>query len=215
MRPWSYSRLSTYETCPRQYQYSYLERLKGFRPESPAAKRGTAIHERADKYFKGQLSMYPYEFQRVSGHLMLLKAKKAMSEQKLGVREDWSPCDFGDKETYFRAIVDIVYNEPGVCHVEDHKTGQVYDSHPKQMLDYVAIAAAHFPAEEYHTRLIYVDQGIVTKPKITEANKIKPIRLMLDGRIKNAETDTIFPTRSGSHCSWCDYSNRYGGPCKY
>jgi CRISPR/Cas system-associated exonuclease Cas4 (RecB family) len=217
MRPWSHSRLSTYETCPKQYQYNYIERLPGFRPESPAASRGTAIHERAQLYLEGKLMMYPHEFQRVSAHLMTLKAKKAMAEKKLAVRVDWSPCEYDDSETYFRAIIDVIYvDEPSkVCGVEDHKTGQIYDYHEGQLSNYVAVAAAHFPDYEYHSRLIYVDQGIVTKPKITPANRVKPIRIMMDGRIKLAEEDTIFPTKPGSHCKWCDYSQRYGGPCRF
>jgi hypothetical protein len=216
MRPWSYSRLSTYDTCPKQYDYAYRQRLKGFRPPSPAADRGSNIHEKGERYLKGELKMYPFEFQKVSTHLMVLKAKHAKSEEKLAVKEDWSPCDYDDPNTYFRAIIDVLYTEePKICNIEDFKTGQVYDSHAIQLSDYVAVVAAHHPDYEYRTRLIYVDQGIVTKPKITTADRVKPIRIMLDGRIKNAEDDTIFPTRAGPHCKWCDYSRRYGGPCQF
>ena len=216
MRPWSYSRLSTWETCPKQYWYSYVEKLPGFRPPSPAADRGSELHDKADKYLKGELKLYPHEFQKVSAHLMDLKAKGVESEKKLAVKEDWSPCDYSDKETYFRAIIDVVYQEGKICNIEDHKTGQIYDSHAVQLSDYVAVVAAHYPeAEEYRTRLIYVDQGMVTKPKVTTADRVHPIRLMLHGRIDNAENDTIFPTRAGSQCKWCDYSSRYGGPCAF
>lgn len=217
MRPWSYSRLSTYETCPKQYQYYYVEKLPGHRPESPAANRGVDLHEKADQYLKGVIKMYPPEFQRVATHLMSIKARGAKSEEKLAVKEDWSPCDYKDPDTYFRAIIDVLYTDEveKVCNVEDHKTGQVYDSHAVQLSDYVAVVSAHYPDYEYRTRLIYIDQGIVTKPKITPSARVKPIRLMLDGRIKNAEEDTIFPTRAGSHCKWCDYSSRYGGPCAF
>jgi len=37
----------------------------------------------------------------------------------------------------------------------------------------------------------------------------------MDGRIKNAEDDTIFPVQPGAGCKWCDYSKKYGGPCTY
>jgi hypothetical protein len=60
-----------------------------------------------------------------------------------------------------------------------------------------------------------VDKGIVTPPKKTANDKLKGIKIMLDGRVKNAEEDTIFPTRAGAHCKWCDYSSRYGGPCAF
>ena len=217
MRPWSYSRLSTYDDCPRQYQYKYVERMEGHRPSSPAASRGSELHEKAEQYLLGTLKIYPPEFQRVSGHAMALKAKGAKSEQKLAVTDKWEPCDYEAPEVYLRGIIDVLYtDEDGTVHVQDWKTGQVYDSHPVQMDNYVAIAAAHYPdAPKYVTRLVYIDQGIVTPPKVTESVRVKPIRLMIDGRIKNAEEDTIYPTRSGQHCKWCDYSKRYGGPCGF
>lgn len=214
-RPWSYSRLSTWEECPRQFQYSYIENLPSSRPDSPAATRGSAIHDKADKYLKGQLTTYPFEFVKVSAHLISLKEKKAWSEMKLAVKQDWTPCDYKDGEAYFRAIIDVLYMDNTVAHIEDHKTGQTYPDHVIQLGDYVPLVAAHYPADEYVTRLIYVDQGIVTPPKITKANRIKPIRMLLDGRIKNAEDDDIFPLKPGQHCKWCNYSMRYGGPCAY
>jgi hypothetical protein len=146
---------------------------------------------------------------------MGLKARKAESERKLAVKEDWTPCDYKSEDAYFRAIIDVVYMDDKVCYIEDHKSGQMYDSHAIQLSDYVAVVSANYPADEYRTRLIYIDQGVVTKPKVTVADRVKPIRLMLDGRIKNAETDTIFPTKAGQQCKWCDYSARYGGPCSF
>jgi hypothetical protein len=82
---------------------------------------------------------------------------------------------------------------------------------------YTALAASHYPtAASYITTLVYIDQGLVTKPKITAPERVRPIRLLLDGRIRNAETDTIFPVNPAeSKCKWCDYSKRYGGPCRY
>jgi len=216
VRPWSYSRLSTYEECPKQYWYSYVENIPGFRPQSTAANRGSAIHAQGERYLLGELKIYPPEFQRVSGHLMGLKAKKATPELKLAVTDKWEPCDYKDPNAYLRGIIDVLYLEGENLHIEDFKTGQIYDSHPVQMENYVAIASAHYPqAAVFVTRLIYVDQGMVTSPKRTEAHRLKPIRMLMDGRIKNAEDDTIFPTTPGQKCKWCDYSRKYGGPCQY
>ena len=216
MRPWSYSRLSTYEDCPKSYWYSYVEGLPGFRPPSPAANRGSDIHTAAEEYLKGVRKIYPPELQKVSAHAMLLKQKKAQSELKLAVTDKWEPCDYKDPNAYLRGIVDILYVEDKTVHVQDWKSGQVYPGHATQMENYVAITAAHFPeAETYVTRLVYIDQGIVTLPKHTAPARLKPIRMLMDGRIKNAEDDTIFPVQPGQACKWCNYSKKYGGPCQY
>ena len=216
MRPWSYSRLSTYDECPKQYWYSYVENLPGFRPPSPAADRGTAIHLEGENYLLGKTHMYAPTFQRVAGHLMSLKARHAIPELKMASNEKWEAVDYKAPDAYFRGVIDVHYEtEDGrVVHIEDFKTGQIYDSHPKQMETYVSLVASQYPdAKEFHTRLIYIDQGMVTPIKVTPVDRVKPIRIMLDARIKNAEADTIFPIRSGSHCRWCNYSKRFGGPC--
>lgn len=216
MRPWSYSRLSTYEDCPKQYWYSYVEKMDGFRPPSPAASRGSEVHSDCEKYLLGELKMYPPSVQKVSAHLMILKAKKAQPELKLAVDDKWEPCDYKDPNAYLRGVIDVLYLEGENLHIEDFKTGQVYASHPTQMENYVAIASAHYPqASVFVTRLIYIDQGIVTPPKRTEAHRLKPIRILMDGRIKNAEDDVIFPVQPGAGCKWCDYSKKFGGPCAY
>lgn len=215
-RPWSFSRYSSYEECPRKYQYTYVDHLPSLRPDSPAASRGTEIHSLAEQYLLGTIPMYPPELQKVAAHAMLLKAKKATPEQKLAVREDWSPCAFEDADAYLRAIIDVIYTDAGVVHVQDWKTGQVYDKHTSQLETYVAIAAAHHPeATEYRARAIYIDQGVVSTPRVTLPNKLKPIRIMIDGRLKNAEADTIFPMKPGQACRWCNYAKKHGGPCDH
>jgi len=215
-RPWSYSRKSTYDDCPAQYNYKYNEKLPSFRPPSAASSRGSDIHLMGEQYLRGELKIYPPEFQKVAGHLMMLKAKDAIPELKMAVNEKWEAVDWAAPEVYFRGIIDVQYEQEdgAVVHIEDFKTGKVYDSHPKQMETYVAIVASHYPqAKTFLTRLIYIDQGVITPPKATNVERLRPIRMMLDGAIKNAEEDTIFPTRPGSSCKWCDYSQRYGGPC--
>jgi CRISPR/Cas system-associated exonuclease Cas4 (RecB family) len=216
MRPWSYSRLSCYEECPKQFWYRYVENVPSSRPSSPATERGSAIHKTAEEYLLDVHKVYPPELQKVAGHAMLLKSKGAKPEVKLAVKEDWTPTDYDSSDAYFRAIIDIHYVEGNVGHIQDWKTGKVYDSHKVQLETYVAIAAAHYPeATEFRSRCVYIDQGVVSTPTVTPADRIKPIRLLLDGRIKNAESDTVYPTRANPNCKWCGYSKRHGGPCPH
>jgi PD-(D/E)XK nuclease superfamily len=217
MRPWSYSRKSCYDECPRAYKYQYKDKLESSRPPSVAADRGTDIHLAGENYLRGLIKIYPPEFQKVAPHLMNLKMKDAIPELKMAVDENWVAIDWADPNVYFRGVIDVHYEaEDGkVVHIEDFKTGKVYDSHPKQMETYVALVASHYPkAQTFITRLIYIDQGIVTPPKATNMERLKPIRLLLDGAIKNAEADTDFPMKPGGHCKWCGYSQRFGGPCQ-
>lgn len=216
MRPWSYSRYDTWDGCPKQYWYSYIENVPSFRPPSPSADRGQRVHAEAEAYLRHERSIYPPELQRVAGHAMSLKIKKAEPEVKIAVREDWTRCEWDDPDAYFRGILDVLFLEDKICHIQDWKTGQIYADHPKQLETYVPLAAVVFPeAEEFYARLIYVDQGVVTPPKKYARERVKPIRIMLDAGIANAEADTIYPVKPGPGCKWCGYSQRHGGPCPH
>jgi PD-(D/E)XK nuclease superfamily len=217
MRPWSYSRLSSYEGCPRRYHYNYVLKTPSSRPPSPAASRGTLIHEKAEKYLRGEVPMYPPELQKVSSHAMRLKAKGALPEQKLAIDDKWAPCDYDAPEVMLRAIIDVIYPEDDAVHVQDWKTGQAYPTHASQIEQYAVVAAAHYPdAKRFHTCLIYIDQGIITPPRIVHRERVIPIRQLIDARIANAEADTEYKAKpSAKGCLWCDYSKRYGGPCTY
>jgi RecB family exonuclease len=174
------------------------------------------IHTMAEEYLQDIRKIYPPELQKVAGHAMMLKTKKAKPEAKVAVKEDWAPCDFDDSAAYFRGIIDVIYQEEDTLHIQDWKTGQVYDSHKSQLETYVALAAPHYPeVSRFAVRAIYIDQGMVSTPRTLEKEKLKPIRLMIDGRIKNAETDEVFPTKPGSSCRWCDFSKKNNGPCEY
>jgi CRISPR/Cas system-associated exonuclease Cas4 (RecB family) len=176
----------------------------------------------AEQYLKDERKMYPPDLQPVAAHAMSLKAKGAIAEQKLAVTEDWKACEYDSPDAYFRAIIDVTVltasaeDQPyELVSVQDWKTGQVYPEHAAQLDRYLAVAAAHYESKEYESRLIYIDQGKVTPPKRISAQRVMPIRLMLDGAIKNAESDTIFPKTPGKGCKWCGYSRKYGGPCEH
>ena len=216
MRPWSYSRLKTYEDCPAKYKFRYVDRHVVSPRPSPAADRGSEIHEKAENYLLGNVPIYPPELQQVSGHAMLLKTHKAIPEHKIGVKSDWSISDYNDPDVYIRAIFDIVYQDGTVLHIQDWKTGKVYDTHEQQMKDYAAIGLSIHPdVTEVRTRLIYIDQGVVTPTKAFPTNHIVSLRELLKGRIQQAEDEKVFPTRQGRACRFCDFAKKNDGPCKF
>ncbi len=218
MRPWSFSRLSTAEECLAQYKYSYLDRLLSSRPPSPAANRGKAIHSKAEDYLLGKVSIYPAELQKVASHAMKLKSLHAIPEKKYALLEDLTPTEFDDPKAFVRGILDVTYtsNEGKRVHIQDWKTGQVYADHPKQLETYVALVAPFFPdAEEFETRLIYIDQGTIPEPRIVSKARASGMQIMLKERILTVEKETIFPVKPGQHCRFCNYSKRFGGPCAH
>lgn len=216
MRPWSYSRLTTYEECPAQYRYCYVEKLPGIEKDpSTGAGRGTRVHKSAEDFLTGAASTFDRELSQQSTLLHALKARGAIPEKRIGVADDWSDVGYDSPTVMLRGSQDVYIIENKEVTVYDWKTGKVYDSHKDQMDFYAVLASCIAPeAERIITKLVYVDLGITT-PKEYPADHIPPLKVLLKTRIQNAEADTILPVRPGPHCTWCDYSKRKGGPCKH
>ena len=49
---WSYSRLKTFEDCPKKAEYAYIQRIK--EPGNKAMDRGKDIHKLCEEYIRGR-----------------------------------------------------------------------------------------------------------------------------------------------------------------
>src|SRR5580698_9342624 len=127
---WSYSRFGTYQQCPFKAKLQYIDKLK--EPDHPAGANGTRVHELADTYVTGRITL-----ERENEHLRpelekALKAKRIPQElacfekefqlmQKLGVNvkalwtfdRDWEylppPNGWFSPRAWLRIKVDNFY----------------------------------------------------------------------------------------------------------
>jgi len=52
MTQYSHSKIGTYETCPLQYKYQYIDKIKTDRKDSVEAFMGSRVHETYEKHYK-------------------------------------------------------------------------------------------------------------------------------------------------------------------
>ena len=94
MTTWSFSRLKSFETCPKQF---YHVTVLGEYPvvQTDAMTYGTAMHKAAEDYI-GENKPLPDEFMYVKGTLDELRAFRGtkLTEQRLGLTRDLKPCGF-------------------------------------------------------------------------------------------------------------------------
>ncbi len=105
LKPYSMSRLTEYERCPRRFYFKYIEKI----PEiiEDAGFFGSKVHEAISKALKGQdwqdtLSDLPYEQIEEAKIKVLtaLKYSKSLGqivgiETKFAIDEDFNAVDFG------------------------------------------------------------------------------------------------------------------------
>lgn len=223
VKSWSYSRVSDYRTCAARFNFKH--NLKLPEPQSPAMLRGGAVDEGVTNYLLGKAKALPPEkkFGLVYGDLKadLARLKKAGARAQLeyAVTRNWEPCDWRDWNTcWLRAKIDVALLNGSSIEIIDNKTGRMYpEKHAEQLEIYAVVAYAHEPAvTEIQASMYYLDSGMRSAPAVfTDLKKTIPrLRKKWEKIVKPLFTDTKWKAAPGSHCSWCPYSGRKGGPCK-
>jgi len=157
-KAWSYSGIKSYQQCPKKH-YNLKVLKKHVEPETEAMLYGTAFHEAAEVYVRGDAPLDPrFEFARK----MLDSIKKLEGtkycEYELGVTEDFRPCGFKDPEAWFRGIADVLIINGKNAKVMDYKTGKSAKYADADQLELMALAIfEHFPeVEKVEGRLLFV-----------------------------------------------------------
>ena len=123
---WSFSSLKTFTTCPKKYYH--LKVAKDTRePEGEAAIYGKVVHEVAERYVRDGTPIDPkYGFIQPALDSLLQIPGEKFCELKVALNEKLEPCEFFDKNCWFRGVADllIVNHEKGEARVIDYKLGK-------------------------------------------------------------------------------------------
>jgi hypothetical protein len=108
---------------------------------------GNLVHEVFEKYLMEGTPLPEH----LSKHQPVLDKIKAMPgyrhcELKLGMRQDFSPCGFFDKDVWFRGIPDLLVVNGSTAWVGDWKTGKSSRYADTSQLELMAaMTMVHFP----------------------------------------------------------------------
>ena len=151
MPAWSYSSITLFEQCPKKYFHLRVEKdVK--EPESEQMNYGKELHKAAEDYIGKDIPIPP-QFAFIQEMLDKLKALpgEKLCEYKLGIKYKdgrYVPCDFFDKEVYYRGIADLIIldREKQEARVVDYKTGKSSKyADTKQLKLLAASVFTHFP----------------------------------------------------------------------
>ena len=157
-KPWSYSRVKSFETCP--FQYYHLKVIKTYQePETQAMIYGNLFHEAAEEYIRDGTPL-PDKFLYAKDALDALDKLpgKKLCEYKMGLLPDLTACEFDDPDVWYRGIADLTILNKDKARVIDYKTGKSAKYADMGQLELMALATfAHFPTvDRAQTALMYV-----------------------------------------------------------
>ncbi len=221
IKTWSYTRLSTWETCARRAKLAYIDRIP--EPERPlppgktehANDRGTRIHDAGERYVRGGTELIPElakyfrpEFEKMRE---LFAQGRVSLEGEWAFKSDWTPTPWASNDAWGRIKIDsFVWLTDTTAAVIDYKSGKMCGNetkHAEQTNLYQLGSFIKYPKlENIVTELWYIDQNQMSPKRSYRRDQGLKFIASWERRIKAMTSDTKFePSPSQSRCRWCPY----------
>lgn len=226
MITWSHTKISDYLQCPHKFYEKYVKKSTK-QVESAAMRKGNEVHKllelavnMPDGVARSVPDIEAAKLMPIIPVLNRLKDLGAAAELELGVKRDWTPCGFWDKEVWGRCKIDILAAKDEKGLIVDWKTGATknlkYQTENELKL-HAVIAHAHFPELKVISGRYYYTQEFTFyptpphKPYIFTNMMAERYRINeLMNRIEYAVENEKCHTRKNNLCPWCEVKS-----CKY
>ena len=143
---WSYSGLSLFKQCPRKFYRTRISRDTK-EEEQDFLLYGKAVHTAAEEYGRDNIDLpAQYEFIKPYVDTLMRTGGDKYYELKMALTADLEPCDFHDKEAWWRGIADFMAVDGKTALLVDYKTGKSTRYADTKQLEILSLALfKHFP----------------------------------------------------------------------
>lgn len=221
---WSFSKLLDYQQCKLRYKYKHVDRVP--EEKSPAADRGTAIHQMAEDFVVGKIGSLPTELLKFSDDFCAMRARYSNglveNEQEWGFDRDWMPTAY--KTAWLRMKADAVaFNARRTeSIVVDYKTGRKFGNELKHgfqvQLYSLAVAIRNPTVEKIIAELWYIDKDELTTVTYNRKQALSFLKTFDKhaSAIDASHKSGVFePSPSITACQWCAYGPQKGNQCPH
>jgi CRISPR/Cas system-associated exonuclease Cas4 (RecB family) len=203
MRPWSYSNLEKFETCPRQY-YELKVAKSIVEPEGEAAKWGKLVHSAFEYRIRDKVPL-PAAMQKWEPFAKKIEALPGQKFCELEVALDasYQPTEWA--KAWTRGVIDFVGVAGSTAVVIDYKTGKRKPS--EQLRLYAAyIFALHPEVNKVSTGFAWLQSNKLDREMIQREELPVVWRGFIEraARLKSAFDRESWPERPSGLCNgWC------------
>lgn len=204
--PWSFSSLTSFETCPKQYYHKKVLKDVVEIPHE-ATTWGTTVHTHLENRVRNDTPL-PEELAHYESLVTAITGRggDVLVEQELAVTSDFRPTEWTSSDAWCRGIIDlgVLTGKKGV--LLDWKTGKRKPDLDQLKL-FAGLAFAHYPElEEVQTGFIWLKVGKIDKktytrddlPAIWQHFAPRVVRLY-----RAYSSATFAPKPSGLCNGWC------------
>lgn len=218
LMPLSFSRLSTFESCPAKFDYLYVTKSVKDQ-DNEFTIYGTRVHEALENYGRARaasddaaqaVSALEDIGDDVRKHFPIVDRVIGLGgsvffEHQMALRRDKTPCDWFASDVWIRGIADVLVVNGNRAWCLDWKTGKPKEN-PTQLQLFAALVFAHFPeVTEVRTSFIWLNHDDATNA-IYERRMADHLWLALEPRFSRVQ-DTVdlgvYPTKPSGLCRYC------------
>jgi len=204
---WSFSRLNTFENCPKRFYYQYIEQ-QYHEPPQEHLQWGTHVHEELEKRMRDKTSL-PLPLQKHEHYMQTFEKAgdggRILVEQKLALTEDLQPVPMEHPDAWCRGIIDLAIIKDNKALIVDYKTGKMKNDFTQLHL-FAKLLTAKYPfVEQVMCQYLWLKFNKATKDTV-DVEKIEKkwgkIKERAD-RMMEAVKHDKFPERPSGLCGWC------------
>lgn len=207
---WSYSSIKTFDQCAKKYYHLRVAKDtedKG----TEATLYGQEMHKAAEDFVRERKPI-PHKFKYLEEALNVLAdiPGEKLCEKKLGIKlvdGVYQPCDFFDKDVWWRGIADLLIIDGDKAYLVDYKTSKNAKYADTKQLDLLAGAVfLHYPqVQVVKSALAFVVSVELVKKTHTASDRdsyLGVFNTQLD-RLKAAHESNVWNAVTGPLCKFC------------
>lgn len=210
-RPYSFSKISTWVSCPKKFKYCYIDKVPVEERDRTPLIKGGAIHSILEHYPNPSNHKKAPEYQHIvdeylkSGYRELFDLPNTR-ELAIALDENFNPVEYS-KSTLFRGYIDFVAMKDNRMLICDYKSGKAKDEKYQDYSQLIYYAIYMFnkysKLEEIEIKYIYIEHNLDNSVVLLRKN-LKQYQNEFKTTIQNLESSD-FPKNITKLCDYCDY----------
>jgi hypothetical protein len=203
---WSWSAITMYELCPKKYYH--LKVIKDVKDaDSAFSGEGKDTHVALHKRVINKV-LLPLPLRHLEGLVkpFVDTQGEKHGELQLALNRNFEPCDWFDKNTYVRAIIDLLIIKGGLAIIIDWKTGKVRPDFGQIKLSAAVLARVMPELERFRLTYVWTKHKEISPPVSMEMKHMTDVWADMIPRadeIEKAIKTTDFPAIENPLCRWC------------
>ena len=204
--PWSISSLTAYETCPKRYYITRIQKAVT-EPQTAATLHGNEVHKALELAVKGTHGL-PEKYRAYQPLVTKVLAGTGVkeAERKFALTASFRPTDYWAKDAWVRGVIDLTITKTKSALVLDWKTGK-----PKSDADQLKLTAGVLFAEKPYVDRVRTGYVWLAHDKIVteeyQRSEVPAIWQEFVPRVARMERSlklNDFPPRPSGLCrEWC------------